>query len=48
MTIAEAVATGVEPGDRLWLPIGGWAAELGLTGADAVVRASPPPEEQDE
>ena len=28
---------------RLWLRTQGWAAELGLTGHDAVARASQPP-----
>jgi hypothetical protein len=56
MTIAEAVAQIQEEGraavidytHRLWPHIDGWAAELGLTGPDAVVRASTPPEEQDQ
>jgi hypothetical protein len=30
-------------GHRLWPHIQGWAAELGLTGADATTRASQPP-----
>ena len=30
-------------GHRLWPHIQGWAAELGLTGHDAVARASQPP-----
>jgi len=32
-------------GHRLWPFIQGWAAELGLTGPDAVARASQPPGE---
>ena len=30
-------------GDRLWPHIHGWAAELGLTGPDAIAQASQPP-----
>jgi len=30
-------------GHRLWPHIQGWAAELGLTGSDAVARAGQPP-----
>jgi hypothetical protein len=52
MTLAEAVANMQEEGrttvvdhtHRLWPHIDGWAAELGLTGPDAVVRASSSPE----
>jgi hypothetical protein len=40
MTIAEAVSRGLQPGDRLWPHLDGWASELGLSGPDAVVRAS--------
>ncbi len=42
MMLAETTAGGLEPGDRRWPHIDGWAAELGLTGTDAVVRASKP------
>ena len=42
MTIAETVGHGLEPGDRLWPAVGAWAAELGLTGPDAVARAAEP------
>jgi hypothetical protein len=34
-------------GDRLWPHIQGWAAELGLTGPDAITRASQPPRDPD-
>ena len=34
-------------GHRLWPHIQGWAAELGLTGPDAITRASQPPRETD-
>ena len=44
MMIAQAAGAGLEPGDRRWPHIDGWAAELGLAGPDAVVRASEPPE----
>jgi hypothetical protein len=30
-------------GHRLWPHIQGWAAELGLTGSDAIARAAQPP-----
>lgn len=40
MTIAERVGRGIEIGDKLWPHLDGWAAELGLSGPDAVVRAS--------
>ena len=30
-------------GHRLWPHIEGWAAELGLTGSDAIARAAQPP-----
>lgn len=43
MQIAQTVGSGIEPGDRRWPHLDGWAAELGLTGPDAVVRASEPP-----
>jgi hypothetical protein len=49
MTIAEAVgridpAAGPEAyGDEFWTLVDSWAAELGLSGATAVVRASEPP-----
>jgi hypothetical protein len=48
MVLAEKVAETVANdelhcGHRLWPLIDQWAAELGLTGPDAVVRASEPP-----
>jgi hypothetical protein len=33
----------VREGHRLWPHIQGWAAELGLTGPDAIARATQPP-----
>lgn len=48
MTIAEQ--TGIHetcvpgPGDRIWPHIKGWGAELGLSGPEAVTRASESPE----
>jgi hypothetical protein len=42
MTIAETVSSGLEPGDRRWLHLDGWARKLGLTGTQAVVLASEP------
>jgi hypothetical protein len=44
MTLAEAAAgTGLHEGHRLWPHIQDWAAELGLTGPEAVAAASQPP-----
>ena len=44
MTLAETAAgTGLHEGHRLWPHIQGWAAELGLTGHEAVSAASQPP-----
>jgi len=48
MTIAEVAASGVEPGDRLWPHLEGWAAELGLTGPQAIEQASRPPAKEGE
>jgi hypothetical protein len=45
MLADKAAATGLHAGHRLWPHIQGWAAELGLTGPDAVARASQPPGE---
>ena len=43
MLLAEAAATGnLDASNSRWPHIEGWAAELGLTGPDAIVRASPP------
>lgn len=46
MTIAEVVATRfpIECTDPLWDHLDNWAAELGLTGPNAVARASESPE----
>jgi hypothetical protein len=45
MTLADTAAKGdLHEGHRLWPHIEGWAAELGLTGTDAITRASEPPE----
>ena len=45
MTIADIVGgTGVpRADDPIWLHLGGWAAELGLTAPAAVARVSQPP-----
>jgi hypothetical protein len=44
MTLAEIAGQGDLPeGHRLWTHIHGWAAELGLTGHDAIAQASQPP-----
>ena len=41
MVLADLVGHGDLPeGHRLWPHIQGWAAELGLTGPDAIARAS--------
>jgi hypothetical protein len=46
MVLADAVgASELHSEHRLWPHIDGWAAELGMTGHDAVARASEPPEE---
>jgi hypothetical protein len=43
MTLAEAVAAaGSHPGHQLWPHIEAWAAELGLTAAEAVARTTEP------
>ena len=43
MVLADISADGrVREGHRLWPHIQGWAAELGLTGPDAVAAASQP------
>lgn len=45
MTIAELVATNhVTPGSRYWLHLRAWAAELGLTESEAIVRTSLAPD----
>jgi hypothetical protein len=44
MTLAEVAAKDdLQEGHRLWPHIQGWAAELGLTGPDAIARATQPP-----
>ena len=44
MILADtAVGEHVREGHRLWPHIQGWAAELGLTGPEAVAAASQPP-----
>ena len=44
MVIANIVGKGVGVADDpIWLHLDNWAAELGLSGADAVVRVSEPP-----
>jgi hypothetical protein len=44
MVLADtAVGQDVHEGHRLWPHIQGWAAELGLTGRDAIAKASQPP-----
>jgi hypothetical protein len=40
MTLAETVASGVRPGDSRWPLLDVLAAELGLSGPDALARAS--------
>ncbi len=46
MILADTAAEqDLHEGHRLWPFIQGWAAELGLTGPDAVARASQPPGE---
>ena len=44
MTLADVAAKDdLHQGHRLWPHIQGWAAELGLTGPDAIARATQPP-----
>jgi len=44
MLLADITGQGdLHEGHRLWPHIKGWAAELGLTGPDAIKRASQPP-----
>jgi hypothetical protein len=40
---SHATRADLHPGHRLWPHIQGWAAELGLTGPDAIAQASQPP-----
>lgn len=43
MSLADIAATGdIRPGDRLWPVVESWSAEVGLTGPDAISRASQP------
>jgi len=45
MILADLTGEGdLHEGHRLWPHIEGWAAEVGLTGPDAIARASEPPE----
>jgi hypothetical protein len=44
MILADSAAEAdLQEGHRLWPFIQGWAAELGLTGSDAIAQASRPP-----
>ena len=44
MVLADTAAgTDLHEGHRLWPHIQGWAAELGLTGTDAITRTAQPP-----
>ena len=44
MLLADLSGEGdLDEGHRLWPHIEGWAAELGLTGPDAITRTSQPP-----
>jgi hypothetical protein len=44
MVLADTAArAGLHEGHRLWPHIQGWAAELGLTGPDAITRTAQPP-----
>jgi hypothetical protein len=41
--IGDIAATGdIRPGHRLWPVVESWSAEVGLTGPDAITRASQP------
>jgi hypothetical protein len=41
MSLADIAATGdISPGHRLWPVVESWSAEVGLTGPDAISRAS--------
>jgi hypothetical protein len=45
MIVADtAAAPGLQPVDRLWPHIQGWATELGLTAPGAITLASAPPD----
>jgi hypothetical protein len=44
MILADTAGRGdLHQGHRLWPHIEGWAAELGLTGPDAIAQVSQPP-----
>ena len=44
MTLADLVGEpDLREGHRLWPAVESWSAELGLSGTDALTRASPPP-----
>jgi hypothetical protein len=44
MVLADTTGTpDLHEGHRLWPHIEGWAAELGITGTDAIARACQPP-----
>jgi hypothetical protein len=43
MVLADTAAVGLREGHRLWPHIQNWAAELGLTGPDAITRIAQPP-----
>ncbi|MGH3217242.1 MAG: hypothetical protein ACRDPY_00690 [Streptosporangiaceae bacterium] len=44
MILADTAAgADLDEGHRLWPHVQGWAAELGLTGPDAITRAAQPP-----
>src|SRR5690242_2850152 len=44
MILADIAATGdIRPDHRLWPAVQSWSAEVGLTGPDAITRASQPP-----
>lgn len=47
MILAEVVSAGLEPDDRRWLNVDGWAAELGLKRPDAIARISKPAQKLD-
>src|SRR5690242_18273503 len=44
MILADIAATGdIHPDHRLWPAVQSWSADVGLTGPDAITRASQPP-----
>ncbi|MGH3126181.1 MAG: hypothetical protein ACRDPY_04015 [Streptosporangiaceae bacterium] len=38
MVLGEATSRDPKPGDRIWPHVSGWAAELGLPGAETAIR----------